>query len=115
MDIGNGHAISEDGEAAHLDVLADDEDHLLLLLLNSQVGAVVLAGHQGLQVGGLVGGHGSGNTLDKVHELLILAHEVGLGVDLNDHAHAVDDSGVSHALGGNTASLLGGGGQALFT
>ena len=114
MDIGNGEALGEEGEAADLDVLADDEDHLLSLLGDGELGAQVLALQQLLEGGGLVGGHGGGNALDEVHELLVLAHEVGLGVDLDDHAHTIDDGGVSHALGGDAAGLLGGSGQALL-
>ena len=37
-----------------------------------------------------VPGHNGGHALDKVDKLLVLAHEVGLGIDLHDHAHAVD-------------------------
>ena len=89
-------------------------DHLLLLLGDRQVSAVVLAGHQSVQIGGGLLGNGGGHALDEVHELLILAHEVGLGVDLDHHAHAVDDGGIGHALGGDAAGLLGGGGHALL-
>ena len=115
MHIGNGHAVSEAGKTADLDVLADHQDHLLLLLGDGQVGAVVLALHQGVQIGGVALGHGGGHALDEVHELLVLAHEVGLGVDLDHDAHTVDHSGIGHALGGNAAGLLGGGGHALLT
>ncbi|CAN4016717.1 GPR endopeptidase, partial [Dysosmobacter welbionis] len=34
--------------------------------------------------------------------------------DLDHHAHAVDDGGIGHTLGGNAAGLLGGGGHALL-
>ena len=115
MDIGDGNALGEAGKAADLDVLADDQHHLLLLLLHGEVGAVVLAGQQGLQIGGIAGGHSGGHALDEVHELLVLAHEVGFGVDLDHDADAIHHGGVSHALGGNAASLLGGSGQALLT
>ena len=115
MDIGHADALGVERKAADLDVLADDQDHLLLLLGDGQVGAGVLAGHKGLQVGGLVGGHGGGHALDEVHELLVLGDEIGLGVDLDHHAHAVHDGGVSHTLGGDAAGLLLRGGQALLT
>ena len=111
MDIGHGDTVHIEGEAADLDVLADDQDHLLLLLLHGAAIAEV-GGHQGLQVGGLDLGHNSGHALDEVHKLLVLAHEVGLGVDLDHHAHAVNHSGVSHALGGDAAGLLLRGSQA---
>ena len=115
MDIGNGNALGVDGEAADLDVFADDQHHLLLLLGNGQVGAVVLALHQSVQIGGLVGGDGGGDALDEVHELLVLGDEVGLGVDLDHNAHAVDGGGISHALGSDAAGLLLRSGQTLFT
>ena len=113
MDIGHGNAVGVEGEAANLDVLADDQDHLLLLLLH---GATVAEGqsHQGVQISGLLLGDHGGHALDEVHELLVLAHEVGLGVDLDHHAHAVDDGGIGHALGGDAAGLLLRGGQALL-
>ncbi|CAN4002999.1 Tyrosine recombinase XerC, partial [Dysosmobacter welbionis] len=112
--IGHGDVLGEAGEAADLDVLADHQHHLLLLLGDGQVGADVLALHQRVQVGGSLLGHSGGHALDEVHELLVLAHEVGLGVDLDHHAHAVDDGGIGHTLGGNAAGLLGGGGHALL-
>ena len=115
MNVGHGDALAKAGEAADLDVLADDQDHLLLLLLNSQVGAIVLAGHQGVHVGGVLLGHGGGHALDEVHKLLVLADEVGLSVDLDHDAHAVHDSGKRHALGSDTAGLLGRGGHTLLT
>ena len=114
MDIGHRHAVRKTGEAADLDVLSDDQNHLLLLLGDGQVGVVVLALHQRVHVGGSAGGHGGGHALDEVHEFLILAHKVGFGVDLNHHAHAVNDASVSHALGGDAAGLLGGSGQTLL-
>ena len=115
MDVSHGGAALKAGEAADLDVLADDQDHLLLLLGNGQVGAVVLALHQSIQVGGSLLGNGGGHALDEVDELLVLAHEVSLSVDLDHHAGAVDHGGISHALGSDTAGLLGGGGHALLT
>ena len=114
MDIGNRHTLGEDSKAADLDVLADNEDHLLLLLLNSQVGAVVLAGHEGLQISRLVGGHSSSNALHEVHKLLVLANEVGLGIDLDHNAHAINHSGIGHALGSYAAGLLGRSSQTFF-
>ena len=92
MDIGHGDAIGKESKAADLDVLADDEHHLLLLLLHGAAVAVG-KGHQGIQVGGLVGGHNGGHALNEVHELLVLAHEVGLCIDLDHHADAVHHGG----------------------
>ena len=113
MDIGHAHTFGKEGEPTDLDVLADDQDHLLLLL---QHGAAVAVGggHQGVQVGGLLLGHHSGHALDEVHELLVLTHEVGLGIDLDHHAHTVNDGGIGHALGGDAAGLLLRSGQALL-
>ena len=56
-----------------------------------------------------------GDILDEIDEQRGLGSEVGLGIDLDDDADAVLDSGVSHALGSDAAGLLCGLRQALFT
>ena len=113
MDIRGGGVGREAGKAADLNVLADDEDHLLTLLLN---GTAIAVGsrHQSLEILGVFLGDDSGNALDEVLELLVLADEVGLGVDLDHDAHAVDDGSVSHTLGSDAAGLLRGSGETLF-
>ena len=115
VDVGGDHALVA-GEAADLDVLADDQDLLLQQGVHGEVGALGLALEQGVYVGGVLGHDGVGAGLDEGLELGVLGHEVGLGVDLDDHGHlaAVADSGESHALGGDTAGLLDRGGQALL-
>ena len=114
MVVGDAEAVGEEREAADADVLADDEDHLLLLLLNGELGAGIFALHKSVEVGGLAVGDSLGDALDKVDKLLVLGDEVGLGVDFDDDAGAVDDGGVSHTLGGYAAGLLLGGGEALL-
>ena len=52
--------------------------------------------------------------MDELHELLVFAHKVGLGVDFHHNAHTVDDGGISGTLGGDAVTLLDGGGQALL-
>ena len=115
VDVGNADVLSEEEEAADLDVLTDNENHLLLLLENGQLGAVVLALHQSIQISGVQSSDGSSHALDELLELLVLTNEVGLSVDLDHNTHTVDHSGVSSTLSGDTASLLGGSGQALLT
>ena len=114
MDIGGDGALIP-GEAADLDVLADGLDVLLEQVVHGLV-AVGLAGQQSLHVRGVLGDDHVGAGVDKSLELSVLSHEVGLGVDLDDHGHlaAVRDLGEGHALGGNTAGLLLGGSQALL-
>ncbi len=112
--VGDAHAAVEAGEAADLDVLADGEDHLLQGLLHGQAGLAIGEGHQGLHVHGAPLAHHVAHVLDELHELVVLGHEVGLGVDLHQGGAVGEDLGVSHALGGDAAGLLLGGGQALL-
>ena len=104
------------GKAADFDVLADGEDLLLQQGVHSLLGAGSLAGQQGFHVGGVLLDNGVSAGLDKGLEVGVLGDKVGLGVDLDDHAHlaVLADSGESHALGGDAASLLHGSGQALL-
>ena len=116
VDVGDAHAAVVAAEAADLDVLADDEDLVVLLLEDGLLAAGVLAGEQGVEVGGVVLRDDLGDVLDVVDEELVLGDEVALGVDLDDGAHAAvgADPGVSHALGGYAAGLLLRGGEALL-
>ncbi|MPN40883.1 hypothetical protein SDC9_188423 [bioreactor metagenome] len=115
MVIGHGNVLGIAGEAAHLDVFADDQHLLLLLLLHGMAGGQEGQLHQSLQVGGVLLGHNLGNALDKFNKKLVAADEVGFGVDLNHNTHAVLHVRIGDALGGNAARLLLRGGQTLFT
>ena len=112
MDIGSAVALIA-GKAANLDVLLDDEDQSLQGIVNRAVAH--LAGHQGLNIGGVLVSNDLGQVLGEVNKLVVLGDEVGLGVDLNNNSAVVESDGVHHALGGDTASLLVGGSQALLT
>ena len=114
MDIGNGNALSEDGEAADLDVLADDE-HLVVLLLEHSLAVTVSAGVQCVKISRVFLGDDGSDALDILHEQVVLGHEVGLGIDLDDHTDTVNVNGVGHALGGDAAGLFLSSGEALFT
>ena len=116
MDIGNIHALGIADKAADLDVLADGQHLVGGDVGHGAVSAGVSAGLQSLHIGGVLVGHDAGQGLDEVLEHLVLSNEVGLGVDLNDHANAVvGHDGVGHALGGHLAGLLSLGSQALLT
>ena len=114
MDIGDVQAGVVAREAADLDVLADDED-LIVLLLEHGLAVAVSAGVQRVEISRVLLGDDGGDALDVIHEQVILGHEVRLRVDLDDHANTIDDGGVSHALGGDAAGLLLSGGEALLT
>ena len=87
---GDGDVVREAGKAADLDVLADDQDHLLLLLLNGTAIAVGQPPSEPPDRRGLPWRRQRRTPLTKSYELLVLADEVGLGVDLDHDAHAVD-------------------------
>ena len=112
MDISGAVALIA-GETANLDVLLDDQDQSLQGIVNGALAH--LATHQGLNIGGVLLSNHSSQLLGEVNELVVLGNEVGLGVDLDDNGAAVGGGGVDHALGGDAAGLLGGGGQALLT
>ena len=114
VDVSHGGVVGKPGEPADLHILTDGHNLLLHDLGDSQVGIGVLASLQSFHVSGSVGGNHGSQVLHQVHESVGLGSEVGLGVHLDDHAHTVDDSGVSHALSGNPVSLLGSLGQALL-
>ena len=103
MDVGSAVALIA-GKAANLDVLLDDEDQSLQGIVNRAVAH--LAGHQGLNIGGVLVSNDLGQVLGEVNKLVVLGDEVGLGVDLNDNSAVVERNGIDHALGGDAASLL---------
>ena len=113
VDIGDAQAGVVAREAADLDVLADDE-HLVVLLLEHGLAVAVSAGVQRVEISRVFLGDDGSDALDILHEQVILGHEVGLGIDLDDHADAVNVNGVSHALGGDAAGLFLSSGEALF-
>lgn len=114
MDIGDVQAGVVAREAANLDVLADDED-LIVLLLEHGLSVAVSAGVQRVEISRVLLGDDGGDALNVVDEQIVLGHKVGLRIDLDDHADAINDGGVSHALGGDAAGLLLSGGEALLT
>ena len=95
MDIGSAVALIA-GKAANLDVLLDDEDQSLQGIVNRAVAH--LAGHQGLNIGGVLVSNDLGQVLGEVNKLVVLGDEVGLGVDLNDNSAVVERNGIDHAL-----------------
>ena len=111
----SGHDAFVTRKTADLNVLADGLDLLVQGLLH---GLAVLhgTGQQGFHVGGVLLGHRLGGTLHEGLEGIVFGHEVGLGVDLDDHAHlgGLVDIGHDGALGGDAAGLFGDLGQALF-
>ena len=117
VDVGHAHALVVAGESAYLDVLADDQDLVVLLLKHGLLAAGVLAGEQGVQIGGRVLRNDLGHVLDVLDEEVVLRDEVALGIDFDYGAHAAlgADVSVSHALSGYAAGLLLGGGEALLT
>ena len=114
MDIAHAGVLGEADEAADLQVLADGHDLLGHGLGHGQLGAGILAVHQGIHIGGVVIQNGLGDILDEGDEQVALGAEVGLAVDFHQGAHAVLHQGIGHTLGGDAAGLLGGLGQALL-
>ena len=90
MDVGSAVALIA-GKAANLDVLLDDEDQSLQGIVNRAVAH--LAGHQGLNIGGVLVSNDLGQVLGEVNKLVVLGDEVGLGVDLNDNSAVVERNG----------------------
>ena len=116
MDIGHIDALGIADEAADLDVLPDGEHLVGGDGGDGAVGAGVGAGLQGLHVGGVLVGHDGGQVLHEALEHLVLGHEVGLGVDLDDDTYTLFcNNSVGNTLGGHLAGLLGLGGKALLT
>ena len=116
VDIGNIDAIGIADEAADLDVLADGQNLVGGDSVHGTVGAGIGGGLQGLHIGRILLGDDGSYVTDELLEGGVLGDEVGLGVDLDDSAHAaVNDSSIAHALSGDLAGLLGLGSQALLT
>ena len=113
--VSDGHAVVIALEPADLDVLADGQHHLLQSLLNGQAGLAIGQGHEGLHVHGAPLADHIADVLDKLNKLLVLGHEVGLGVDLHQGGAVGEHFGVSHTLGGDAAGLLLSSSQALFS
>ena len=114
MDIAHAGVLGKADEAADLQVLADGHDLLGHGLGHGQLGAGILAVHQGVHIGGVVIQNGLGDILDEGDKQVALGAEVGLAVDFHQGAHAVLHQGIGHTLGGDAAGLLGGLGQALL-
>ena len=114
MDIGDGEAVSDAGEATDAHVLADGEEQLVLRILDGAVAGNPGAAHERVDVSGVLLGDDSSHALDKVVERLAVGDEVGLAVDLDHNTDTVDDGGVSHALSSHAAGLLRLRGEALF-
>ena len=104
-------ALSLRDQATHLHVLAD---------LGDDGGAGFLDGFAGRQLGVLqrfgIGGAGGqcglGDGIGEGEEVVVLGHEVGLGIDLDQHGLAAVLRHHDAAFGGDAAGLLVGLGQA---
>ena len=114
MDITHAGVVGEADEAADLQVLTDGHDLLGHGLGDAQIAVQVLAVHQSIHIGGILLGDDLGDVLHKGHEQVALGAEVGLAVDLHHDAHAILGECIGHALGGDTAGLLGSLGQTLL-
>ena len=114
VDIGHVEALGKADKAANLHILADGHDLLRDDAGHGQLRAGILAVQQGVHISGGAVRNNLSQVLDELHKTVALGAEVGLAVDLNDHAHAIFHHGIGHALGGDPASLLGGLGQTLL-
>ena len=117
MDVGHVGGVGKAGEAADLQVLTDGHDLLGHDLGDGQLTAGVLAGHESVDVGGVVIEDDLADILDELNEQLALGAEVGLAVDLDHGADAALGADLSkgHTLGRHAAGLLCGLGKALLT
>ena len=117
VDVSHVGGVGEANEAADLQVLTDGHDLLGQDLSHGQLALGVLALEQRLDIGGGVGQNDLADVLHELLERLALGAEVGLAVDLNHSADTAlgADAGIGHTLGGHTAGLLRGLGQALLT
>ena len=98
-------------DAANLQLLADDGGEGIQAVLD---GALTHGGgEQRVEVGSLGGNGGGQNLVGEVDELLVLGDEVGLGVDLDQHADGAVGLRGQQAGGGLAALALGQGLQAL--
>ncbi len=69
-------------EPAHIDVFADLCNQRLASRL--EIFAVDVERHEGVQVGRRLAKYGRGNEIGEAAEVLVLSHEIRLGVDLDD-------------------------------
>ena len=115
VDVGLHIALVAD-KAADLQILADGDDLLLQGLVNGGGAASDGAGQQGVHIGGVLIQDGLGAILHELDKGGVLGDKVGLGVDLNDHAHLLllVLDGADNALGSDAAGLLGDLGKALL-
>ena len=116
--VGIHHAVlgHEAGKAAHGDLLADGGGRLADQIVDglARVRVERLSEHL-LNAGRSGSGDVLGEIAAQILEAIGVGDEVGLAVDLDGHAHAVlVHIGIHHALGGDTAGLLGGGGETLL-
>ena len=114
MDIRHADAGVDTGKAADLHILTQRQEQLVLSGGDGALAVHPGAALQGFHIGGVFLGDNRSHALDKVLEQLAVGNKVRLAVDLHHDAHAVDDGGIGHALGGHAAGLLGLRGQALF-
>lgn len=68
VDIGDGEAVSDAGEATDAHVLADGEEQLVLRILDGAVAGDPGAAHERVDVSGVLLGDDSSHALDKVVE-----------------------------------------------
>ena len=112
MDVGIHSAFQTD-KAADADLFADAGhggiEHGFHGLITD------LGGHELFYGSGVGFHHLLGHGLYEVLELVGLGHKVGLAVDFHDSGGILSPVIGHDALGGNTAGLLGGGGQTLLT
>ena len=108
MDIGHIDALTIADKTADLDILTNRQHLVGGNICHRAVSTGVLAILQRLYIGRILIGNHSGYIFHEALKNLVLRHEVSLGVDLNNHAHAVLGShGEGHAFRSYFASLLG--------
>ena len=98
-------------DAANLKLLADDGGESVQTILDSAL--THGGGEQRVEVGGAGSNGGSQDLVGEVDELLVLGDEVGLGVNLDQHADGAVGLCGQQASGGLAALALGQGLQAL--
>lgn len=74
-----------------------------------------LAAHQSLNISGLLLSNNIGQIFGELNELIVLGNKVGLSVDFNNNSTVSGGNSVNHAFSSDTASLLSGSSQTLFT
>ena len=102
-----------ESKTANLDVLLDDQNQSLQSFVNSAFAH--LAAHQSLNISGLLLSNNIGQIFGELNELIVLGNKVGLSVDFNNNSTVSGGNSVNHAFSSDTASLLSGSSQTLFT